>query len=124
MGQVMDTQRFPGVAGFDRMPGVRTTDVLVAAPLVGFVVWLIARFAQRGLRDLPPGPKGLPLVGDVFHIVNQSWLVSPQRKDEYGDTPHSQCHQKPAHVPFFRRDDVCKRPWAGDHHHQQPPRRH
>ena len=78
----MGTQYLPGVTGFISMSGVRTTDLLIATSLI---VWLIARFARRAFRNLPPGPKGLPIVGDVRHIANQGWLVSPQRRDEYGD---------------------------------------
>ncbi len=87
----MGTQYLPGlgVADFTWMPGVRRIDLLIAAPLI---LWFIARLAQRSFRNLPPGPKGLPIVGDVFHIANQGWLVSPQRKDEYGDIPHFHCH--------------------------------
>ncbi|KAF8258900.1 cytochrome P450 [Lactarius quietus] len=61
------------------------TGLLVVAPLVGFGLWLITRLAQRALRNLPPGPKGLPIVGDVFRIADQDWLASPQRRDEYGE---------------------------------------
>ncbi|KAI9450882.1 cytochrome P450 [Lactarius psammicola] len=59
--------------------------LLVATPLVGIVLWLIARLAQRAFRNLPPGPKGLPLIGDVPHAADQAWLLSPQRKDDYGE---------------------------------------
>ncbi|KAI9457951.1 cytochrome P450 [Lactarius psammicola] len=82
MGQVMGTQHLPGVAGFISIPGVPRADLLVAASLI---VWLIARFARRAFRNLPPGPKGLPIVGDIRHIANQGWLASPKRRDEYGE---------------------------------------
>ncbi|KAH8997632.1 cytochrome P450 [Lactarius deliciosus] len=46
---------------------------------------LIARLAQSYIRNLPPGPRGLPLIGDVLHIANPEWLASPKRKEEYGE---------------------------------------
>ncbi|KAH8981860.1 cytochrome P450, partial [Lactarius akahatsu] len=61
------------------------TTHLAAAPFVGLVLWLIARRVQRAFRNLPPGPKGLPIVGDVLHIVDLDWLASSQRMDEYGE---------------------------------------
>ena len=63
----------------------RSIDLLVAAPLFGFILWLVARLAQRAFRNFPPGPKGLPIVGDILHIADNDWLASPRRKDEYGE---------------------------------------
>ncbi|KAI9438807.1 cytochrome P450 [Lactarius indigo] len=59
--------------------------VLVVTPLVGLVLWLIARLVQRAFRNLPPGPKGLPFIGDVVHAADNDWLASPQRRDDYGE---------------------------------------
>ncbi|KAH8977255.1 cytochrome P450 [Lactarius hatsudake] len=59
--------------------------LLVATPLVSLVLWLTARLAQGAFRYLPPGPRGLPFIGDVKHASDQAWLASPQRKDDYGE---------------------------------------
>ncbi|KAF8264521.1 cytochrome P450 [Lactarius quietus] len=45
--------------------------------------WIIFLPSSR-LWSRITGPKGLPLVGDVLHIVNQDWLSSPKCKDKYG----------------------------------------
>ncbi|KAI9443587.1 cytochrome P450 [Lactarius indigo] len=65
----------------------RTTGehLLVVALLVGLVLWLVVRLAPRAFHNLPPGPKGLPIIGDVLHITDQDWLASPKRRDEYGE---------------------------------------
>ncbi|KAI9441888.1 cytochrome P450 [Lactarius indigo] len=62
----------------------RTTRILAAFLLLAGI-GLIARLAQSYIRNLPPGPRGLPLVGDVVHIADQEWLASPKRKDDYGE---------------------------------------
>ncbi|KAF8265474.1 cytochrome P450 [Lactarius quietus] len=71
-----------------RIPGLsddRRALILAATPLAGLILWLIARSARRPFRNLPPGPKGLPLIGDVSHVLDHDWLGSPQRKDDYGE---------------------------------------
>jgi hypothetical protein len=64
-----------------------TTYLLSATPLAGFLIWLIVKLVQRAFRhsSLPPGPRGLPLIGDVRHMSDRKWLASPQRRHDYGD---------------------------------------
>ena len=65
-----------------------TTHLLATFLLVAGTLWLIARLTQGSIRNLPPGPRGLPLIGDVLHFTDQEWLASPQRRDDYGDTSY------------------------------------
>ena len=101
----MDTQNPPSAARFiwPWIRSDRTTHLLVAAPLIGFIIWLITRLAQRAFRNLPPGPRGLPILGDVLHIGDQDWLASPQHRDEYGDITHSKYLHKPCSCSFQAR---------------------
>ncbi|KAI9450879.1 cytochrome P450 [Lactarius psammicola] len=72
-----------------RIPGVSSDHrdhILAVTPLAGLILWLMTRIARFTFRNLPPGPKGLPLIGDAQHALDHDWLASPQRKHEYGET--------------------------------------
>jgi hypothetical protein len=73
---------FPRIVGGSSDP---TTHFLAGFLLVVGTLWLIARLTQSSIRNLPPGPRGLPLIGDVLHVADHEWLGSPQRRDDYGD---------------------------------------
>ena len=77
-----------------------TAHLLTTFLIVAGTLWLIARLARTSPHRLPPGPRGLPLIGDVLHIADQEWLASPQRKDEYGDAPCFYSFIKHAHSSF------------------------
>ena len=87
--RMMVTQHRPEIIGltwmYDGISG-RTTYLLFATSLGGFILWLIANLARRAFRNsnLPPGPRGFPLIGDVRHMSDNKWLASPQRRDDYG----------------------------------------
>ena len=45
----------------------RSIDILVVAPLVGFILWLVARLAQRAFRNFPPVQEAFPSLA-IFSI--------------------------------------------------------
>ncbi len=64
------------------------TSTLLVAFLAIFGVLLLRRFTRRSLdhRRLPPGPKGFPLIGNLWDVpAEYPWLTYAQWAATYGD---------------------------------------
>ncbi|KAH6888962.1 cytochrome P450 98A3 [Coprinopsis sp. MPI-PUGE-AT-0042] len=61
--------------------------LVVGALLPAFVaLWLWGPHKTRARAPLPPGPKGLPLIGNLLQIpVTRPWEVYQEWKKQYGD---------------------------------------
>ena len=62
------------------------TVVLVCVVMVLIIVWtVVGRSKQRSQRP-PPGPRGLPFIGQGFHLkINSAHLQFSKWSKEYGD---------------------------------------
>ena len=101
----------PEITGFSRIlsgSSDPTTHLLTAFLVVAGTLWLLARLVQSTIRasKLPPGPRGLPLVGDVLHIADQEWIASPQRRDDYGENSWSSMPRKKKYELIHRSGDM------------------
>jgi hypothetical protein len=57
---------------------------LVSGILAGCTVLFTVRYLQSPWRKLPPGPRGIPLLGNVLEMRSKQWLNFMKWKDEFG----------------------------------------
>jgi hypothetical protein len=78
------------------------TRTLTAGIVLGLVIIFAINYFRSPWRKLPPSPRRLPILGHALHLRDNSWLLSKDCKERFGQfTPL--CTQVDA--------NVCLRKW-------------
>ncbi len=66
---------------FSYLPHLLTTYLGLTATLV---IILVAQYVRSPWRKVPPGPNGLPILGNAFQLQNKIWMFESECKREFG----------------------------------------
>src|SRR5260221_14540372 len=51
---------------------------------LGFIIIYVVRYLASPYRKLPPGPRGYPIIGNVFELGKGPWLYFTELQKKYG----------------------------------------
>jgi hypothetical protein len=73
---------------FASLPRLSMTHLALTATLV---IILVARYVISPWRKVPPGPKGLPILGNALQLQNKGWMFESECKQKFGQCNYVFC---------------------------------
>ena len=68
-------------------PAMALTTSIILALLAALLLTILSCLIRdaRLLKQMPPGPAGLPILGNIFQLTQPGWLRFTEWKDRYGE---------------------------------------
>jgi hypothetical protein len=52
--------------------------------LIGILIALAIQYARSPWRKVPPGPRGIPILGHALQLQDKTWLIRKDCKRKFG----------------------------------------